>query len=217
MKFILAAPPSQSDILSKANTYTIRNTYFVINNLKPGTYYWSVKAVDQAQSASAYAPEQSFTISSKPVTPVISFNGSALLSNATDGNQWYDKNGPVAGATRQSLVPLTNGTYYVIVSANGCSSDTSNKIQVILSDVKNDAATDLIKVFPNPVDDVLTLETSEALGAIPFQITNSLGQPIYEGILNVRIQISTKEFPAGLYTITFSKEKLMLVKNLIKE
>lgn len=213
----IGSSPDQSDILSKANTYTIRNTHFVINDLSPGTYYWSVKAIDQAQSASAYAPEQSFTISAKPTTPVISFNGSSLLSNATVGNQWYDQNGPIPGATLQSFIPALNGNYYVIVSSNGCQSDTSNKIQVILSANNNQEANQAIKVYPNPVEDVLTLESSGVHNNIPFEITNSFGQLIYEGILNTRIHIPTKDFPAGLYTIKFQTEKLMLIKNLIKE
>ncbi|MBK8449117.1 MAG: T9SS type A sorting domain-containing protein [Saprospiraceae bacterium] len=74
-----------------------------------------------------------------------------------------------------------------------------------------------IKVYPNPVKDVLKLETSGVHNKIPFEITNSFGQLIYEGILNTRIQIPTKDFPAGLYTIKFQTEKLMLIKNLIKE
>lgn len=209
--------PGQGDVFSKSNKHYILGNEFKIDTINPGTYYWSVKAVDQAQSASAYAPEQSFTISAKPATPVISFNGSSLLSNAMDGNQWHDQNGPIPGATQQSYIPAINGSYYVIVSSNGCQSDTSNIIQVMLSANDNQEANQAIKVYPNPVEDVLTLETSEVLGTIPFEITNSFGQVIYEGILNTRIQLSTKDFPAGLYTIKFQTEKLMLIKNLIKE
>jgi len=213
----IGSTPGSCDILSKVNPYNIRRNDFTLNNLKPGTYYWSVKAVDQAQSSSAYAPEQSFTISAKPNTPVISFNGTTLNSNATENNQWHDQNGPIPGATQQSYFPAFNGSYYVIVSSNGCQSDTSNKIQVILSANNNQEANQDIKMYPNPVEDVLTLETSGVHNNIPFEITNSIGQLIYEGILNTRIQIPTKDFPAGLYTIKFQTEKRMLIKNLIKE
>jgi len=37
-------------------------TSWLITDLLPGTYYWSVQAIDQAMEGSAFAPEQSFTI-----------------------------------------------------------------------------------------------------------------------------------------------------------
>ena len=38
------------------------NTNWALKNLAPGTYYWSVQAIDHAYAASAFAPEQSFTV-----------------------------------------------------------------------------------------------------------------------------------------------------------
>ncbi|MGB3227665.1 MAG: T9SS type A sorting domain-containing protein, partial [Saprospiraceae bacterium] len=213
----IGSSPGKSDVLSEVNTYNIRNTHFVINNLKSGTYYWSVKAIDQAQSASAYAPEQSFTISPKPATPRISFNGIKLHSDAADGNQWYDQNGPVIGATQQEFLPIANGIYYVVISSNGCSSDTSNRIQVILSDIDNQDASQIIKVYPNPVDDILILEASGNPLKIPFQIINGMGQVIYEGVLKSRIQIPTFLYTSGVYFIKFQTGNLLIIKKLIKE
>ncbi|MBK6544720.1 MAG: VCBS repeat-containing protein [Saprospiraceae bacterium] len=213
----IGSSPGKSDVLSEVNTYNIRNTHFVINNLKPGTYYWSVKAIDQAQSASVYAPEQSFIISPKPLTPVISFNGIKLHSDSANGNQWHDQNGPVIGANQQEFVPIANGIYYVVISSNGCSSDTSNRIQVILSDIDNQDASQIIKVYPNPVDDILILEASGNPFKIPFQIINGMGQVIYEGVLKSRIQIPTSLYTSGVYFIKFQTGNLLIIKKLIKE
>jgi hypothetical protein len=125
--------PGKCDVFSKVNSYKIRNNTFELKNLIPGTYYWSVKAVDQAQSASAWAPEQSFTISGKPATPVVTLIGNSLHSSVQSGNQWHDLNGPITGATAQDYTPTSNGTYYTLVTADQCTSDTSNKIEVIVS------------------------------------------------------------------------------------
>lgn len=38
------------------------NCQWPLKNLAPGTYYWSVQAIDQAYAGSPFAPEQSFTI-----------------------------------------------------------------------------------------------------------------------------------------------------------
>lgn len=39
------------------------NTFFILNDLSPGTYYWSVQAIDNAFIGGAFAEEQSFTVS----------------------------------------------------------------------------------------------------------------------------------------------------------
>jgi Carboxypeptidase regulatory-like domain/FG-GAP-like repeat/Leucine rich repeat/Leucine Rich Repeat len=38
------------------------NNFFIIKNLKPGTYYWSVQAIDKGYAGSNFAPQASFTI-----------------------------------------------------------------------------------------------------------------------------------------------------------
>ena len=62
-----------------------------------------------------------------PVTPVITIADTSLVSSNLTGNQWYDINGMITGATNRTYTPTKPGPYYVITTANGCSSDTSNK------------------------------------------------------------------------------------------
>jgi len=38
------------------------NTFFILNNLNEGTYYWSVQSIDQNYSSSSWATEQSLTV-----------------------------------------------------------------------------------------------------------------------------------------------------------
>jgi uncharacterized protein (TIGR02145 family) len=67
----------------------------------------------------------------KPATPVVSFDGKILHSDAVEGNQWYDQNGLIYGAASQDYSVTTDGDYYCIVTLNGCSSDKSNTIAKI--------------------------------------------------------------------------------------
>ncbi|MGH7493337.1 MAG: fibronectin type III domain-containing protein [bacterium] len=48
---------------------TNHNTGWIVHNLKPGTYYWSVQAIDNAFAGSPFAAEQFFTIGSGPSPP----------------------------------------------------------------------------------------------------------------------------------------------------
>ncbi|MFH0866804.1 MAG: FG-GAP-like repeat-containing protein, partial [Bacteroidota bacterium] len=85
------------------------------------------------------------TFNATPPEPIITQNGSILNSNAANGNQWYLNNTIISGATNQTYTPSVNGAYFVIVSLNGCSSDTSNIINFILgaATVTTQAATNV--------------------------------------------------------------------------
>lgn len=51
----------------------------ILRNLSPGTYYWSVQAVDNSLDGGAFAPEQTFTISTaEPKITVITLDGPNL-------------------------------------------------------------------------------------------------------------------------------------------
>ncbi len=213
----VGSSPGKCDILSKANIYKIRNTEFTLHSLKPGTYYWSVKAVDQAQSASGYAREQTFTISSKPATPIINLNANELHSDAKDGNQWYNQNGPIAGAINQNFTPSATGDYYTIVSLNGCSSEPSNIIHIVISNTVAPDLNSLIRTFPNPVRNELIIDASGFLQDIGFEMINAIGQRIYIDTFKERTKISTSNFVNGLYFIRFDINNHIIYKKMLKE
>ena len=69
---------------------TNHNNSWTINNLPPGTYYWSVQAIDNTFAGSAFATEQSFTIA-EPFTQI----GSSLAGIESSTFAWgdYDNDG----------------------------------------------------------------------------------------------------------------------------
>lgn len=84
-----------------------------------------------------------------PTTPTISAAGNTLFSSAPSGNQWFDGNGPIAGATGQSFQPPASGLYYVLVTdSSGCSSDTSFAWNFILGVAAGDGPR--LGAWPNP-------------------------------------------------------------------
>jgi hypothetical protein len=65
-----------------------------------------------------------------------------------------------------------------------------------------------LKIYPNPANDVLTIEYSvaEALEATSIQIINALGQVLQTThLINQKTTINTKELPSGVYVITLQQ------------
>ncbi|MBK8297490.1 MAG: VCBS repeat-containing protein [Saprospiraceae bacterium] len=208
--------PGASDVASIHNSNYIQNNFYNLNNLQPGTYYWSVKAVDQAQTASAWAPEQSFTISGKPTTPVVSLIGNSLHSSVQSGNQWHDLNGSIAGATAQEYTPISNGTFYSVVTENACSSDTSNQIQFIFSKIITTSENERFKISPNPSKDIFHIHTNFPYELIKYQVINELGKLIQEGQFSKTFNLNLTQFPSGIYFLKLDNTTVAALFKLIK-
>ncbi|MBP9209072.1 MAG: VCBS repeat-containing protein [Saprospiraceae bacterium] len=209
--------PGKCDVFSKVNSYKIRNNTFELNNLQPGTYYWSVKAVDQAQTASAWAPEQSFTISGKPSTPVVTIIGNTLHSSVQSGNQWHDLNGPISGATAQEYIPTLNGTYYSLVTDHLCTSDTSNKVEVIVTGITNSSGHSAFNIMPNPANKYLNVSSPFASQNVSYKITDIHGREILAGFFHGKIAIQIESLSNGTYFLNLTCEKLQEVHKFIKQ
>jgi hypothetical protein len=212
----IGSDPGQCDIVSKVNDYNLQDTFFILNRSLPsGTYYWSVRAKDNAKAFSDWAPEQSFTID-VPEAPEIWSEGDTLYSNIDSGNQWYDENGPITGATGPSYVITQSGTYYNIVTQNGCSSDTSNVLDIFLSSDRTPAWADQILVYPNPFDDEIRIQPDGIQGRIRYEIINSLGQIIQNGAFKGNRSINTAALAKGSYNLTLiyrnSKTTVQILK-----
>lgn len=141
---------------------------------------------------------------SPPTTPIITLNGNILYSDAANGNQWYDQTqGIIAGETGQTYTPTANGDYYVIVTISGCSSDTSNIINVVLSGMTLSENNNTIKVYPNPANDMIFLNTNNTNNAeLTLNIYNLIGKLIRtELMIQNQQQINIGDLSNGIYMI----------------
>ncbi|MBI4646637.1 MAG: hypothetical protein HY738_08625 [Bacteroidia bacterium] len=81
-----------------------------------------------------------------------------MMSNSTTGNQWYLNDTALTGQTNALFIPTVSGDYFVIVTLNGCTSDTSNVITVTGVSVESLFINSGISVFPNPADDIVIVK-----------------------------------------------------------
>ena len=155
-------------------------------------------------------------INPTPDTPIITQNGKILSSNATAGNQWYNQNNPISGATSRDYTITSIGEYTVQVTANGCVSSPSNMIKDVVTSITSLEYNEKIKVYPNPVSGDLTIEYKGNLEEIKFGIYSSSGQLVTTGVLHESTVVHTSSFSSGLYTIKFNTGKTFDYRKVIK-
>ena len=99
-------------------------------------------------------------INALPSTPIITFNNGILQSDATYGNQWYYNNQPVQNAVNSTLIPLSDGDFFVIVTLNNCLSQPSNIISTNSTGINDLRADYEINLYPNPTADFVKIAIS---------------------------------------------------------
>ncbi len=150
-----------------------------------------------------------------PPTPTITQNGTILHSDAATGNQWYNELGIINGAVNQDYQVTTTGDYYVINSNEGCVSDTSNHIYLIIFGIENNSEP-LVKIYPNPFSDQITIE-NEGVETYTIEIYNSLGELIHSIKMDQKSIINTTDLSRGFYFLKISNGKSEQYKKLIKQ
>lgn len=145
----------------------------------------------------------------KPSTPTISFNATRLISDALKGNQWCDNDGFIAGATSREYTPSSISDYYVVVSANGCTSNASNSISYFPTTVNQPQLTKTFRMYHNPTTYELIIERNGPTSKTDFDILNSLGKVVFSGTLVDKMVLQTSSFTSGLYMVRFKSGELI--------
>ena len=154
------------------------------------------------------------TVNAKPVTPVVTVNGNILHANTSAGNQWYNGNVAIGGATGSDYTFTTVGDYTVIVTSNGCASDPS--AASVVTGIDPVGINRSIKVYPNPVKNELIIESEGNTEKTEFVIVIMSGQLIYTGYLFEKVVIPTTGYSPGLYLIKLRSGKIIEFKKIVK-
>ena len=157
-------------------------------------------------------------VNPKPATPVISNSGNNVLySDVASGNQWYDQNGMIAGATSQNYPVTANGSYYVLVSNASCISDTSNTIQITNTGIAATETNSAIVICPNPAKNQITVKVASNLIGSEFSITDPLGRTVQSGKLaNESSTIGIEQLSKGVYLLRIG-DNAQLTFKVVKE
>jgi hypothetical protein len=117
------------------------DTSWLIRNLTPGLYYWSVQAINQTYSAGPWAPVKSFLITN--VSPDFSYNTVCYGSNTifTDLSvtsdvivkwKWNFGDGDISYQRHPSHLYKTAGTFNVSLWAFSQSGDSAERVRQVI-------------------------------------------------------------------------------------
>ncbi|HNW97379.1 MAG TPA: T9SS type A sorting domain-containing protein [Bacteroidales bacterium] len=156
-----------------------------------------------------------------PNNPVISLSagGDSLISDTLYGNQWYCNGVIIPNDTDYVCTPSVSGDYFSIVT-NSCGSDTSNAIHITivgLSDIKGIQG---MRIYPNPADDNITIEFTDASEKNNVSIYNVEGQKIIEQNTSAstgKTLVGISDLQKGIYFLKVMNENNITVIRFIKE
>jgi hypothetical protein len=160
------------------------------------------------------------TVNNLPPTPSITNTGDTLHSSSPTGNQWYFEGNIISGATSQTCVADQEGYYWVVVTSDGCPSDTSNHKLILLTGMDtHSSATINIYPVPNEGRFNVIINTTKP-GTFSVTIYSILGVKIYEE-KNVEVNgllqkvIDLRPVPEGVYTIIFKGNHEAVIRKIV--
>jgi FG-GAP-like repeat/Kre9/KNH-like N-terminal Ig-like domain len=137
------------------------NSNYVLNGLKPGTYYWAVQSVDNSFATSSFSTEQNFELTGPPVIEITSPNGGEIWAiGGTFTIQWNDNIGNnvkielFKGASFDSEITsstASDGEFdWTIPSALVPDTDYKIKITDIFDNLITDVSDDFFEIASTP-------------------------------------------------------------------
>lgn len=201
--------------LTQIDSVVIGGNQVAFNSIDNQTITVNESVLSQGGSIIVYSQNGAFMYTqtlqyvSNSVNPIVS--GMTIAANysggATATYQWYDclnGNAPIAGATQDQYTSSVNGLYSVTVIENGCAV-SSSCVALVSASVEN-AAQDLISVYPNPTQDVLHISSASAQ-IENIEIWTMSGQLMhrYDAVQTLSLQA----LPKGIYLIKIQSNKGM--------
>ncbi len=218
---------------------------FVTNNAVPANYMWDpaemLNAADIYNPVATVGDTTVFTITINsgfssdqeyltvyidpiPETPVITQQDDLLISSAVEGNQWYNREGAISGATSQTFEPTVTDYYHVVVTTTGgCESEPSNEIYMEVVDVNAPDTGPAFNVYPNPFNDRLFIDFSQtAIAPVRISLINHVGQEVsmlFEANSlaagNYHHKFKTDGFKSGVYFLKLKTGYTVRLKKVI--
>ena len=128
------------------------------------------------------------------------------------------KTDPMASVSGDGIINLSGNTNQnIVVTAQDGVSTTTYLIEIDIETSVKEAQTESFRIFPNPVENELTVELDSGETGAYIKIMNMIGEIVSEKYeYSSRINVSTDFLPKGIYFISIKTNKLTETRKIIK-
>lgn len=157
----------------------------------------------------------------KSIDTIVTKSGNILTAWETDAQyQWlncYSGYAKIIGETNQSFTPITNGSYAVEITKDGCI-DTSSCHKVIITGIIENTFGDKLKVYPNPTNGKINIEFEDELNDVEITVSDLKSKEIYRNAWKrMSSTILELDKPAGTYIIQITSGKDHAIVRVVKQ
>ena len=136
--------------------------------------------------------------------------------------QWVNcdtANSPIDGATSQSYTATANGNYAVVLTHADCSVAVTSACINVSNLAVSSNTVDTFSIYPNPVQNDLTIDFSTTYSNALVEIVNMRGQVLFNGKYfdGNKINLNVAQLSSGIYIININADNKVLSKRLIKQ
>jgi hypothetical protein len=148
-----------------------------------------------------------------PPKPVITHDGGLLTSSSNTGNQWFRNGAAIPGATNKTYTAIQAGAYSVIVTIDGCSTESDPTTMVGTGETSHSS----VQVYPNPTTGVVNIEWQTADAETKVEVYSMTGQKKKAMIIPAtRTELDIQDYSEGMYMIVVTTGGTQVRKKLWK-
>ncbi|WP_118949883.1 T9SS type A sorting domain-containing protein [Taibaiella helva] len=151
----------------------------------------------------------------------VTLAGRTLSARSTEGDyyRWIDcnDNSPVPGATTRQFSPVEDGSYALVITLGGCS-DTSACYTIGTSTTIRTVSGNRVKLYPNPVKDMLFIEAAQVLDHASLRLIDIMGKTVLlqQPLQGRSFRVSTANLPPGIYFVELAEGARTSKAKLVK-
>jgi hypothetical protein len=150
------------------------------------------------------------------ILPEITQEGTTLISNYVDGNQWYYEGELLTNENNQSLIVDKPGVYKLEVTQGSCSSFIEYEFRITSVEIN----TNEINVFPNPFNNIFSIQLNDDWDKPEIAIYRNDGALIssrnYTVSSNGIISIDGKDLIQGVYHLIITEKNNVIKRKIVK-
>ncbi|PHR19921.1 MAG: hypothetical protein COA38_19680 [Fluviicola sp.] len=146
------------------------------------------------------------------IDPTVTNNSPTLMANYSGAQsyQWIncDSGNNIGNGTAQSYTAITNGSYQVLISDQGCQVLSTCYDVVDLSIDENGKAK--VQIYPNPTHNQVTVIHTQH--NVQMTLLNVYGQELETRQVGTEFSISLNDYPVGVYFLVLGKNTFKVMK-----